>query len=115
MQPAEPKQAGWNRRWDSAEAKDERANTFEYRRVMSTTEALATWDVTKTSGGYLGSQDTNLPKVLDKDKGLNHTTCHQGQAQFVYVDGLGRPMSRELIGVVYNDPGHAISSTQTNI
>ena len=68
---------------------------------MSTTEALATCDVTKTSGGYLGSQDSDLPKVLDKDKGLNHTMCRQGQAEFVYVDGVGRPMSRELIGVVH--------------
>ena len=78
---------------DGAEAKDKRANTFEYRRVMRTDEALATCDVTKTSGGYLGCQD--LRKILAKNEGLKRTTYHQGEC--VYVDGD----LRELIGVVW--------------
>ena len=60
---------------------------------MRTDEALATCDVTKTSGGYLGCQD--LRKILAKDEGLKRTTYHQGEC--VYVDGD----LRELIGVVW--------------
>ena len=66
------------------------ANTLEYRRLMSTQEALATCNMTKASEGCLGSQD--LRKILDKDKGLNRTTCHEEEC--IYVDG-------EFIGFVW--------------
>ena len=77
---------------DPGRGKDPWAGTFDYRRLMTTGEAIEDCDQDTDSNGCLGRK--SLRGILKADEARNRTTYHQGAC--IYCDGD----LRQLIGVV---------------
>ena len=89
---------------DPGRGKDPWAGTFDYRRLMTTGEAIEDCDQDRDSNGCLGRE--SLRGILKVDEARNRTTYHQGAC--IYCDGD----LRQLIGVVRWHPATTAPNMQ---